>query len=80
VSKRMQPTISDLRMSPLERRAFAKWTVSKSPFLRLSSTLAILAGELGARGGEANDAVDWQRFRQETPPCRICPPASPRSL
>jgi integrase len=39
-----------------------------------------LASDVGAQGGEANDAVDWQRFRQETPPCRICPPASPRSL
>jgi hypothetical protein len=39
-----------------------------------------LAGDVGAQGGEANDAVAWQRFRQETPPCRICPPASPRSL
>jgi hypothetical protein len=36
--------------------------------------------DVGAQGGEANDAVDWQRFRQETPPCRTCPPASPRSL
>ena len=24
-----------------------------------------LAGDVGAQGGEANDAVDWQRFRQE---------------
>ena len=29
---------------------------------------------------EANDAVGWRSFRQETPPCCTCPPASPRSL
>jgi hypothetical protein len=46
----------------------------------LSSSLAISDGYLGAKGGEANDAVIWQRFRQETPPCCTCPPASPRSF
>jgi hypothetical protein len=46
----------------------------------LSSSLAISDGDLGARGGEANDALGWRSFRQETPPCRTYPPASPRSL
>src|SRR5688500_1997991 len=39
-----------------------------------------LTGDVRARGGEANDAVGWRSFRQETPPCCTCPPASPRSL